>query len=226
MHIAKDFFEREQNGSDGSVESGCQGGGTTHGNEGFYTRGTQTRGASDNGSDAGSDLDGRTFAPERNAAGQRYRTTQKLAQHSAQGDETITYEDGELGLGNSAAACIGEVAVEQDSRDERAEGRDSHAPPGSAVGRVHPGGEASGDQKKSHNGEADNYPDHQTEKDQEAIFTVREKRPAPGCGALSLLLFHGFSFAEIGGRAEAVLSGNWREGDALRGGCKESYCIR
>ena len=78
MHIAQDFFEREQHGGDGSVEGGGQRRCTSHRDQRFDALFAETEAPPEYGSDSGADLDRRTLAAECNAAGERGRAAEEL----------------------------------------------------------------------------------------------------------------------------------------------------
>src|ERR1019366_9016745 len=60
----------------------------------------------------------------------------KLAQYSAQGDESIPCKKGSLGLRYTATSGVGEKPIKQHAHGKRSCHGDQHAPPGSAAHRI------------------------------------------------------------------------------------------
>jgi hypothetical protein len=90
LQVAHDLLEREQNTGDGRVEGSGDGRGCAHRKQRFYLLGTEAETPAEHGCDAGPDLDGRTFAAQRDAAGQGRRTAEEFSQHGAQQDAAFT----------------------------------------------------------------------------------------------------------------------------------------
>ena len=86
------------------------------GNQGAHAARAQTEPAAEHGRDARAHLHARTFAAQRDAAGQRDRAEPELAEHGAQADVAVAQEEGDLGLRNAAAARIRENSDTAGSR--------------------------------------------------------------------------------------------------------------
>ena len=134
MQVAENFFERKENRGDGRIESCGECGGATHGHQVANGGGAQAEAASKHGSDSRADLDGGSFASQRDAAGKRNGTTEKFSDDGFERDVAVVDEDGEFGLRNAAATRVGEIAVEKIAGDERTRGGDQDAAPSSAPG--------------------------------------------------------------------------------------------
>ena len=119
VQIAKNFFEREEDRGDGRIEGRGERGGAAHGHQVAHRVGAESEAASQNGSDSRADLDGGSFASERDAAGQRDGATEEFSDDGLERDVAVVDEDGELGLRNAAAARVGKIAVQKIAGNER-----------------------------------------------------------------------------------------------------------
>src|SRR5208337_4891445 len=112
VQIASDLLEREEDGSNGSIECRRQSGRGANRDERPDPAGTEAQAASEYGGDSGAHLHGWAFAAERDAGGQRNGTETELAKHGPKADESVAKKKGRLGLRNAAAPGIGEIAGE------------------------------------------------------------------------------------------------------------------
>ena len=138
VQIAHDFFEGKQNCRQRRIKCGCNSRRRPHRDELFHLLGAQTEEPSQRGTNARTNLDGRSFASQRNSASERCRCAEKLAEHGAKRDTAITREQRCLRLRNAAASCIGKVAIQQVTDAERAHDGEQQTPPRSAARRVQP----------------------------------------------------------------------------------------
>src|SRR5207237_71573 len=129
VQVAHDLLEREEDCRDWRVERGGEGCGATGGHERLHLLRTESQIARDHRGQPRAHLHGRSFAPERNAAGERGRAAEELPQHGSQVDASIVDEEREFGLGNAAAARVRKITPEEIARGERSERRDEDAPP-------------------------------------------------------------------------------------------------
>ena len=132
VQIAHHFFEREQHGRHGCVESRRQRRGRAHWNQLANPVRPQSQAPPEHRCDSRSYLHRWPFAAQRDAAGERRRAASELSEHRAKADKTIAQEQRRFGLRNAAAAGVGKKAREQITGEKRASGGDQNAPPGRA----------------------------------------------------------------------------------------------
>src|SRR5215470_2178501 len=108
MQVANDFFECKENGGERGVKRGSNGGCSADGKKGFHFFFAQTKTAAENGSDPSANLHGRTFATERNAAGNGSGGTKEFPEDGFDRDVTFPCEQGRFRLRHAAAARFGE----------------------------------------------------------------------------------------------------------------------
>src|SRR5262245_59666750 len=111
MEIAHDFLKSKQHGRDRRVEGRCQCGGRTDRKKRLDFSWTEMQPASQNRSDAGSDMDRGTFTAKRDAACKGRRRAKKLAEDRAERDLSIADEQRRFRLRYPASSRIREVSV-------------------------------------------------------------------------------------------------------------------
>ncbi len=137
MHVAHDFLEREKHGGDWGVERGGKSSRGPYRDQPADLRRAQAEPARDDGGNARSDVYRRALASKCDAARQRRRAAEELAEDGAQRDVAVVDEDGGARLWNAAAAGLGKEPKEEISRAERAERRNDDAPGRGAARRKH-----------------------------------------------------------------------------------------
>ena len=171
VEVSDDFFEGEENRGHGSVEGGGDGGGSADGDEGFYFFGAQAERASEDGSDAGADLDGRAFAAEGDAAGESDGGAKELSEDGAEGDAALAGEESGFGLRNAASARVREIFVQEITDAEGSGDGQYEATPRGAAGRIESHADAFSEENESDDGEAGEGPDDEGQGEEDLVFT-------------------------------------------------------
>ena len=167
-------------------------------------RRAQAEAAAEHGGDAGADVHRWPFAAERDAAGQRRRAADELAEHGAQARcRPSRDEQRGLGLRDAAAARVREIAEQQEAGDERrrAVGTSSAAPARSAR-RIHARGEPAGQQDEGDDHQPDERADDEAQDERELCSLLRRRSsPAPTRSCRRDMRAHGRVRRERGGFA-------------------------
>ena len=167
-----DFFDDEEDGGDGSVESGGQaGGGADRSHEAEFLAGDLEL-ASEGRGDAGSDLERRIFGTEGLAGADGERGADEFSDGGAKRNESVEDVERGLGLIHAAAADAGKYVQHERGYDQAGErGHGEQAPAvglrqRAEQGEVHPvDGEAEAD-----HGEAGKDSDEDGEDEEENFF--------------------------------------------------------
>ncbi len=175
VQIAHHFFEREQHGRHGCVESRRQRRRRAHRNQLANPVRPQSQAPPEHRCDSRAHLHRWSFAAQRDAAGERCRTAPELAEHRSKADETIAQEQRRFGLRDAAAAGVGEKTREQITGEERAGGGDQNTPPGRASRRIHAGAQIFGDVDECRHHQPDHRADDQREQQQDFVFVLEEE---------------------------------------------------
>ncbi len=174
VQIAHHFFEREQHGGHGRVESRCERRRRAHWNQLANPVGAQSQPPSEYRCDSRAHLYRGPFAAQRDAARERCRAATELPEHGAKADETIAQEQRRLRLRDAAAAGVGEEARQQISGEERAAVGNQNAPPGRASGRIHACAQVLGDVNECGHHQPYQRADDQREQEQDFVFVLEE----------------------------------------------------
>ena len=136
----------------------------------FTFSGRRPRVASENGSDAGADLDGRAFASEGDAAGESDGSAKELSENGAEGDAALAGEESGFGLRNAAAARVREIFVQEITDGERSGDGNTRRRQRGAAGRIESHADAFGDENESNDGEAGEDSDDEGQDEEDLIF--------------------------------------------------------
>ena len=172
VQIAHDLFEREQDRRDGRIECRRQRRRATRRHQRLHLFRTESEIPRDHRGESGAHLHRRSFAPERDAAGQRSRAAEELSEHGSKQDSSVVDEECELGLRDAAAAREREIAPQKIAGAERTEHRNQNPPPARSLRRIHAGREPAGQQDKRHHHQADQSADHQAEDQRQLVFVL------------------------------------------------------
>ena len=172
MHVAHDFFERKEHRGQRSIK--CRGDRRSSANrdERFYFFRAQAEFLAENGRDARTDLHGRAFAAERDAASEGRRGTEKLSNDGADGNAAAASEECGFGLRYAAAARVWEKPVQQISHNERADYGNEQSPPWSTADGIEPRARAFRQENEGHYDEADERTDEQGQDEEDLLFTL------------------------------------------------------
>jgi hypothetical protein len=170
VEVADDFFEGEKDCGHGSVEGGGDGCGGADGDEGFYFFRAQAERASEDGSDAGANLDGRAFAAEGDAAGESDGGAKELSENGAEGDAALAGIESGFGLRDAATSRVGEVFVQEIANAEGPGNGQYEAAPGGAARRIESCADAFSEENESDDGEAGEGSDDKSEDEEDLVF--------------------------------------------------------
>src|SRR5262245_36233585 len=111
VQVSRDFLERKDDRSERGVEGGGDRCGSANRQQGFDPFPAEAELPAEDRSDPGTNLHRRAFAPKRNSASERCRSTKEFSEDSANRDSTAMCEKRRLGLWNSAATSMRNVAI-------------------------------------------------------------------------------------------------------------------
>ncbi len=172
VQVAHDLLEGEKDGRNGCIEGGRQSRRSANRHQSSYPSGAEPQPASEHRRDSGADLNGRPFAAQCDAGGQREGREAKLADDGAQADVSIAEEQGCLGLRDAAAAGIWKIAGQQDARGQCADHRQNETPPGRTSRRIHACAKVLGHVYEGDHHQADDGADDQRQQQEDLIFVI------------------------------------------------------
>ena len=172
VEIAHDLLQRKQHRGQRRIKRGCNGRRRSHRDQVLDLLGAQPEEPSEHGSNAPTHLHRRPFASQRDSAGKRCRSAEKLAQHGAQCDAAFAREQGSLRLRHAAASRIRKIAIQQVADAERPHDREQHPPPRSATHRIQPHPQSFRQQDESDDRQTRQCADHQRQNQKDLFFAL------------------------------------------------------